>query len=136
MQGQTKSFNIELHDIKPILDIQEYSFYYLLGASLLALMIVFGVIYLIYKWLKAKKAFNIRRENIKIINSLDLTDTKHSAYIITLLGLTFQDDSPRHTEMYNNLVKKLEPYKYKKEVEKFDSEVLGFIELYKGMIDV
>ncbi|WP_294965911.1 hypothetical protein [Sulfurimonas sp.] len=136
MQGQDKSFDIPLHDIKPIIDIPEYSFYYLLAASLFALMIVLGVIYLIYKWIKARNAFNIRRENIKIINSLDLSDTKHTAYIITSLGLIFKDDSPRHTEMYNNLVQRLEPYKYKKEVEKFDREVLGFIELYKGMIDV
>ena len=136
MQGQNKSFDIALHDIKPIVDIQEYSFYYLLGASLFVLFIILGLIYLMYKWIKAKNAFNIRRENIKIINSLNLSETKDSAYTITSLGLVFKDDTPEHTQIYDNLVQKLESYKYRKEVEEFDSEVLSLIEQYKGMIDV
>ncbi|EDZ61575.1 hypothetical protein SMGD1_2157 [Sulfurimonas gotlandica GD1] len=38
--------------------------------------------------------------------------------------------------MYDNLVQRLESYKYKKQVDEFDSEVKGYIEVYKGMIDV
>jgi hypothetical protein len=55
--------------------------------------------------------------------------------MITSLGATFKDDSPRHKEMYENLTNRLEEYKYKKEVESFSGEVLGYIELYKEMID-
>ena len=128
--------DIKLHDIKPIVDIQEYSFYYLLGASLFVLFIILGLIYLIYKWVKAKNAYNKRKESIKIINELNLNDTKNAAYMITSLGAIFKDDSQRHSEMYANIVQRLEGYKYKKEVDKFDSEVIGYIDVYKGMIDV
>jgi hypothetical protein len=95
-----------------------------------------GIIYLIYKYIKAKNAYNIRVEHFKIINSLDLSDTKNAAYTITSLGFTFRGDSERHSEMYDNLVQRLESYKYKREVDEFDSEVMGYIGVYKGMIDV
>ena len=71
-----------------------------------------------------------------MINNLDLNDSKNSAYAITNYGLTFKNDSDRHAEMYKNITNRLEAYKYKKKVDCFDDETLGFIELYKGMIDV
>jgi len=87
-------------------------------------------------WLKKRNRYNRRKEHFKLLNSLDLSNTKESAYAITLYGATFKDDSPRHKEMYDNLLGRLEAYKYKKEVSLFDSEVIGYIELYKGMMDV
>ena len=133
---QEKSFDIPLHDIKPILDIQEYSFYYFSALVFFVIIVLFSILYLSYRWVKAKKAFNQRKENIKILNNLDLKDTKKSAYLITALGAIFKDDSPRHKEMYENIVQRLEVYKYRQKVEEFDSEVLGYIEVYKGMLDV
>ena len=133
---QSQSYDIPLHDIKTIVDVQEYSFYYLLGVSAFAIVLTSIVIYLLYMWNKKRNAFNIKKEHLKLLNELDLSDTKHSAYAITVYGATFKDDSPRHVEMYKNITERLQEYKYKKHVDKFDSEVLGYIELYKGMIDV
>lgn len=136
MAQQTQNYDIPLHDIKPILDVQEYSLYYFLSASAFAILLICAVAYLLYLWLKKRNAFNLRKEHLKLLNSLDLNDTKHSAYAITNYGLTFRDDSPRHQEMYSNITERLEVYKYKKEVDCFDAEVLGYIELYKDMLDV
>jgi len=135
-QDMNQSFNIELHDIKPLVEIQEYSFYYLLGISLVVISVVFAIIFFAYKWYQNRSRFNQRANNLKIINALDFKDTKHSAYTITMLGAIFKDDSPRHQEMYDNLTKRLQEYKYKKEVAGFDDEVKGYIELYKSMLDV
>ncbi len=85
---------------------------------------------------KSKKSLQQRAQHYKILNSLDLNDTKNAAYTITSLGLTFKYDSQRHSEMYDNIAQRLEAYKYKKEVEEFDNEVKGYIEVYKGVIDV
>ncbi len=134
--AQTQSYDIPLHDIKPIVDVQEYSFYYFLGASTVALLLVCAVAYLIYLWIKRRNAFNLRKEHLRLLGSLDLSDTKRSAYAVTMYGATFKDDSPRHQEMYANLTSRLEAYKYKKDVQEFDSEVIGYIKLYEGMIDV
>ena len=133
---QIQSYDIPLHDIKPIIEVQEYSLYYLLGTAFLVLVALGLISYLLYMYIKKRNAFNIRKEHFKLLNNLDLKNTKQSAYAITNYGLTFKDDSDRHTEMFSNITERLESYKYKKEVEQFDSEMLGFIELYKGMIDV
>ena len=37
---ENKIPDIKIHDIKPIVDIQEYSFYYFLGISFVALLFV------------------------------------------------------------------------------------------------
>jgi len=133
---QEKSYDIPLHDIKPIVDVQEYSFYYFLGLIGVAIAIVIGVTYLLYLWYKKRTAFNLRKYHFKLLQDLDVNDTKNTAYAVSSYGLTFKDDSPRHTEMFENLTTRLQEYKYQKNVEKFDEEVLGYIELYKGMIDV
>ena len=133
---QDQSYDIPLHDIKPIVDVNEYSLYYFLGLSFVVLFLVIAISYLGYRWFRQRNLENIKKDHYQLINSLDLNDTKHSAYAITVYGATFKDDSERHLEMYTNLIQRLEIYKYKKEVEAFDSEVLGYIELYKGMIDV
>lgn len=134
--AQMQSYDIPLHDIKPIVEIEEYSLYYFLGTAFLISVLLLGIAYLLYKWFNRRKAFNVRKEHFKLLNSLDLRDAKHSAYAITLYGATFKDDSQRHQEMYDNLTSRLEAYKYKKSVENFDDETIGYIEVYKGMLDV
>jgi len=133
---QQQSYDIPMHDIKTIVEVQEYSFYYLLVISLVAAVLVLGLLYLIYKYFKNKNKYNERKEHFKILNELDLNDTKKAAYAISLYGATFKDDGERQNGMYENLVSRLEVYKYKKSVDAFDKETLSFIELYKGMIDV
>ena len=131
-----QNFDIPLHDIKPIVDVQEYSLYYFLSLGFLAVLLLFAFVYLFLKWMKKRNAFNIRKEHEKLLNTLDLSDAKKSAYDITYYGATFKNDSQRHSEMYQNIIIRLEGYKYKKSVDNFDSETLGYIELYKEMCDV
>jgi len=131
-----QNIDIPIHDIKPLVEIQEYSFYYFLGLVFLGLLVVLALSYLLYKYIQKRNAFNIRKEHFKLLNSLDLKDTKQSAYAITNYGATFKDDGQRQSEMYKNITQRLEVYKYKKMVDSFDDETLGFIEVYKGMIDV
>jgi hypothetical protein len=131
-----QSIDIPIHDIKPLVDIQEYSFYYFITLVLFFILLACGVVYLFYRWYKKRKVYDQRKEYKKLINSLDLKDTKKSAYALSNYGYIFKDDSPRHLEMFNNLTQRLEQYKYKKNVDAFDDETIAYIDLYKGMIDV
>lgn len=132
-----KSFDIPLHDIKPIVDITEYSLYYFIGISVAGIVLACGISYILYKWFVKRKVYNIRKEHHKLINQIDLNDTKNAAYALTMYGATFKNDGQRQTEMFQTIIQKLEKYKYKKTIdEKFDSETLGYIELYKEMLDV
>lgn len=135
-QDTNKSFEIELHDIKPLVEIEEYSLYYLLGISFVLLVLITVVVYFAYKWFESRNRFNQRVENLKIINALDMSKTKDTAYTLSILGVVFKDDSLRHQEMYENLRERLSEYKYKKDVGEFDGETKGYIELYKSMLDV
>jgi len=130
-----RNFDIPLHDIKPIVEIQEYSMEYLIAFNLLIIALAMGLIYLIVRWIKSTKAFNIRREHKRLLDTLELSDTKLAAYRLSEYGATFKDDTPRHTKAYEELFEALEPYKYKKSVAAFTPETLHFIELYRGMID-
>ncbi|SFV74709.1 hypothetical protein MNB_SM-3-1424 [hydrothermal vent metagenome] len=125
-----------IHDIKPLLEIKDYSFYYLLVIVIVFSFLFGSGVYLFIKWLKKEKKRNIKEEHLEILNHLDLEDTKKTAYAISKYGATFKDDSNRHLEMYNNLIARLQRYKYKKDVESFDEETLGYIEVYRGMCDV
>ncbi len=136
MQDTMQNFDIPLHDIKPIVEVQEYSLYYFLLALAAALFLALGIIYLLYKWMQKRNAYSIRKEHMRLLKSMTLNDAKKAAYDITLYGATFKDDSQRHSEMYNNLIRRLEGYKYKKVVDDFDKETLGYFELYKEMCDV
>ncbi|MEA1956212.1 MAG: hypothetical protein U9N02_06925 [Campylobacterota bacterium] len=127
--------NIQLHDIKTIVEVEEYSRYYLMGISIVVIFLLIAIIYLLIKWYRNKNRYNQRKDYLKILKSLDLNDTKKTAYAITFHGTLFKDDSPRHTEMFKNITQRLEPYKYKKVVNKLDKETLGYIELYKEMLD-
>jgi len=98
---------IPLHDIKPLLEIEDYSFYYFLGIAAVVVIIILAGSYLLYK--------HFRQRNLR--------EPKKAAYDLTEYGATFQADSERHQKTYHDMVE-------------FDSETLRIIELYRGMIDV
>ncbi len=133
---QNKLAEIPIHDIKPLVEIHEYSLYYFLALVAFALIVFAVIVYFLIKYLKNRNAYNVRKDSFHQLETLDLSDTKKSAYAISQYGAVFKDDSPRHAEMFSNLNERLEHYKYKKSVDAFDEEVKGYIELYKGMIDV
>jgi hypothetical protein len=131
-----KQNSIALHDIKPLIEIHEYSLYYFIGVCILAALILVGFLYLIYKWYKNKKRFNKRAHDFKMLNAINYKNPKKAAYDLTLYGATFNDDSQRHQKAYEHMLEKLEQYKYKKNVENFDADTIHTIELFKEMIDV
>ena len=136
MNSKEKIYDVPLHDIKTVVEVQEYSFYYLLGTVFLSILVLTAFGYFIYKYIQKINAYNERKEHFKLLNSLDLSDTKNAAYAISRYGLTFANDGQRESEMYKNIISRLEQFKYKKSVEEFDRETLGYIELYKDMINV
>jgi len=128
---------IPLHDIKPLVEIPDYSFYYFIVLVFVGSVIAIGLIFLLIKWLRSRKKFDIRKEHAKAFSKVKLKDTKRAAYDLTKYGATFKNDSPRHQKIYKELLDALAKYKYKKEInESFDANTLRLIELYKGMIDV
>ncbi|MDF1876437.1 hypothetical protein JHD47_01225 [Sulfurimonas sp. SAG-AH-194-L11] len=131
---QTK--DIPLHDIKPLIEIQEYSLYYFSALVFIASVVVLVLVYLLYKYIKNKNSFNIRAEYLKQLKAVDLSNPKRAAYEITLYGALFEADSEEHKKLYSALVKELETYKYKKDVDSFSEETKHSIKNYVGILNV
>ena len=136
MEQKKEVFDIALHDIKPLIEIQEYSLYYLIGVSVIGTVILLSLLYLAFKYFKNRKKFNIRKDNLSKLRAIDFSDAKSAAYAITTYGKTFKDDSDRHTRAYDALLDELENYKYKKDVENFSDETKHIFEIYLGLLDV
>ena len=81
-----KSYDIPLHDIKTIVEVQEYSLYYFLAISLVAILLICVFIYFLYRWFKNKNRYNQRKEYFKLLDDLDFSDTKKSAYAVSKYG--------------------------------------------------
>ena len=127
---------MKLHDIKPLVELNDYSFYYFVVFMVAVVVVVVALIYLIYRYVKNHKRVNVRKEHYKILKQLNLTNTKESAYALTHYGSTFIEDSQRVQRAYEKMNEHLSKYKYKKDVEPFDDETQHEIDMFLGMIDV
>ncbi len=136
MDKLNNTYDIPLHDIKPLIEIEEYSLYYFVVIVAVISVIVLALAYLLYKYFKEKKRYNKRKEHLELLGDLDFNDTKQTAYALTFYGATFQNDTPRHLKHFELMVEKLEKYKYKKSVDAFDEDTLQQINIYKEMLDV
>ena len=128
--------NVPLHDIKPLVEVSDYSIYYL-GMILLVIAVIIAVAgFFAWKYYKAKNDKSMRKAHYKALENIDFTHAKTAAYAITKYGYTFQNDGQRQHETYENLLARLAPFKYKKEVGEIDEETRGYYAIYLEMIDV
>jgi ATP-dependent Zn protease len=133
---QQQSFDIPLHDIKPLVEVPDNSFILFMALVVVAALFIVAVIYLLVLFWKRRKKENSRKEAFAALKNIDFKDAKQSAYAITKYGLIFADDAPRNKEAYENLINRLAPYKYKKSVDDIDDECKSYYKIYLGMIDV
>jgi len=127
---------VAIHDIKPLMEVPDSSFTFLMVILLVLLVLFSGVSYLLYRYFKKRKQINRRKENYKALESIDFSQPKRAAYDITEYGRLFASDSQRLYEAYQNLIEHLEPYKYKRKVDAIDEESRSYYKIYLEMIDV
>ena len=97
----------QLKDIKPLVQVNDYSFYYFLLVIILCLIVLALLGYFIYKKFK------------KPVYHFDLTNPKQTAYkLIEIIR-----DKPESKEY----IDKLHNYTYKKEVPPFDKALFNEI---------
>ncbi len=130
------SYDIPLHDIKPLMEVPDNSFVLLGGIIIIAALLLSGGFYLLYRFVRSRQTLNRRKVHFDALEKIDFTDPKKAAYAITDHGRIFADDSERLREAYDNLVVRLNRYKYRKRVEAVDEESRSYYKIYLGMIDV
>lgn len=125
---------LKIHDIKNLEVIPDYSLYLFILLLALGAVLVCFLLYILVKKILLKKQ-NIKKIYFENLKNLDLENTKKSAYEITKYGQYFCEEK-RVKKLYFELNESLEKYKYKKEVEKFDTKTKEEIRRFMDAIDV
>jgi len=105
-----------LKDIKPPIEISDYSLWILVAIILLAFTFFVIIAYILKKKFRKKRYFfksdlELARERIK---SIDYSNPKSVTYIFIEDVSKFV--KPNRAQEYNSILKDLDDYKYKKEV--------------------
>ena len=119
---------LQLRDIKPLMDVDDYTIYIFIGLVILGLFVLLLIIYYLYRFFKKQKDLNLRRVYTDRLKNVDLSKTKEAAYEITYC-LQQLEIEPKNMDMANNLIERLAKYKYKKEVDVFDEDVKSYYHL-------
>ncbi len=130
-----KSMDIPVHDIAPLLEVQDYSFYWFI---LLIVIVLVGVLSLGKQMNIRKRPIveNKRRMKYEALARIDMNDAKAAAYAISEQGLFFIHDSDETRSVYERLFERLERYKYAPVVEAMDEETLELYRLFLQKISI
>lgn len=116
--------DIPLHDIKPLVEVPDNSFVYLVIAGVLLAIALVLILLWAYKAYKKSKIISLRKMNLQKLHAIDKSNTKEAAYQISEYG-RFLAQSEEEKAAFGKLQSILDQYKYKKEVSRFDEETLS-----------
>ena len=124
------SSSAQLRDIKPLVEIPDSSIYLYWGLIFLGILSIVLLGYFIYRHIDFSKKEDKQKQYLEALNAIDWSSPKKAAYRATHYGRLLATDE-RKKELFSQLFPLLEKYKYKKEVEKVDTETIEQFELYK-----
>ena len=124
----------ELRDIKPLLEIPDNSYYIYLAIVGVLAILGLSIIYFLVKRFILNRKESQEQKYLKRLKSIDWSDAKSSAYLVTYLGRKLAKDS-RSKEIYSQMLPLLEKYKYRAEVPSVDDETLKQYELLVHVLD-
>ncbi len=127
---------LPLHDIKPPVEIHDYTVLFFTVAALVVAAVALAVAFVAWRHWRQRRSENRRRRCFERLQHIKTDDAKAAAYAITRYGRCFAGDSERLREAYRNLTERLAPYKYRKTVPPLDEETLSYYRIFLGMIDV
>lgn len=122
----------ELRDIKGLVEVADYSPYYLGGVLALALLLLLLSALFIYRYRTRKEPLTQKRAAIALLEKLEFGDAKQSAYEFTHLAHYAVNEAQR--EALEKLLAELAPYKFKKEVPGLDEDLKARMQAFiKGL---
>ena len=118
-----------IKDIEPLEEIVDYSLY----ITLVLALFLFSIFYFLILNLKKKKP-TLKEITLKRYKEIDFKNPKKDAYDITKYA-NILATNPKSKEIKERLLKKLEIYKYKKNVPSFDSEAIALYNLFLEVVE-
>jgi hypothetical protein len=107
---------LQINDIKTIVEIPDYSIYIYYGLIILAISLLIATLYFIYNYFKSKKN-SLEKKYFTILKNIDLNNQKNSAYTISKYGRLLVKEE-RQQRLFEELHHSLEEFKYKKNIDK------------------
>jgi len=129
------SVDVPIHDIAPLVEIVDYSFYYFLAAVIIGSTLLAAAAIWVLKRMRNRR-IDERKAAFEKLKTIDLRNPKQAAYDISEIGRRFAGENERTQKAFDNLFGRLERYKYAREVDPIDEETLGYYRLYLEIIDV
>jgi len=126
---------LEIYDIKPIVQIQDFTIYIYYGLIVVSFLFLLFVIYFIFILFK-KKEVSKDKEYFTILNNIDFNNTKESSYLISRYGRLLAK-SEREKRLIDDIHNDLEVYKYKKNIDKDISiDIKNQFSIFMDSLDV
>ena len=111
----------ELHDIKGIVEVTDYSLYYLLATVGVSVMVLIVVGIMLYKYLSKKDLLTQKKVAMELLKKFEFGDAKESVYEFSHLAQYAVNDTQR--KELEELLAELECYKFKKDVPELDEKL-------------
>ncbi len=121
----------KLRDIKDIVEVSDYSIYYLFGYITLAILIFCVIIYLLSRQKKRKKLTK-KEMALQELKNIDYENSKDIAYKFTLNIPYFIDE--KNKKEIEELLESLKMYKYKKDILTMDKELKQRVKKMIGVV--
>ncbi len=126
---------LKIHDIKPIVEIPDFTIYIYYGLICLGIVVISMVGYTIFKIFKVKK-ISSEKEYYNILQTINFDDSKQSSYLISKYGRLLAK-TPREIQLINDIHLNLEQYKYKKNTDDtIRTDIQSQLTIFMDTIDV
>jgi|GEM_PF-164165 hypothetical protein len=129
-----QNLTAQLRDIKPLLEIPDYSFYLYWGLIGFFALLGFGILFFVAKKFWENRKVNLAKMYLERLKQIDWEDSKHAAYEATKYARLLTTDE-RRKELFSQLEPMLEQYKYKKVVNEVDQQTLNQFHLFVRIAD-
>ena len=111
----------ELRDIKGLVEVTDYSLYYLLGTVGVGAIVLIVLAVLPYKHLTKKDPMTQKKVAMELLEKFEFGDAKESVYEFSHLAQYAVNETQRRE--LEELLAELEIYKFKKEVPELDAKL-------------
>jgi hypothetical protein len=121
---------MQLRDIKPLAEIADGSIFLYWGVIVFSMIAAILLGYFLYSKLKKIKKVDLEKSYLEALDTIDWSSPKKASYRATYYGRLLATDE-RKAELFSQLLPSLERYKYKKEIDAADEEMMRQFELYR-----
>lgn len=126
--------NLTLRDIRALEPIDDISLYLFIIAIVFVSLIIGALLYKLFSTMRERKKETLRKEVLQRLKDIEFDDPKEAAYKITKYAQFLATDE-RSERMLEQLLPKLEKYKFIKNAPEFDDESVQYYNLFLKSVD-